>query len=172
MRTGNDVEITYTTEKFLSGFMVQDPDTGMYSIHGTSPWTDRIKTSTTIKVSLDELLQAGLDGRVPNFEFLRPANARLQVESYTGIVNASINTDVPKIYRLQDAISAGEDLPGRWDQFDQAMRSRIGGQQVVRFTNNGTPIAECLYECATSLTLKIGDGAPEPVPEEEKDTGA
>jgi hypothetical protein len=129
MRTGDDVEITYTTEKFLTGLTAQNPDTGYYDLHGTSPWTDRIKSSATIKVSLDELHQAGLEGRVPNFEFLRPATARLQVESYTGIVNASINTDVPKIYRLQDAISAGEDLPGRWDQFDQAMRSRIGGSK-------------------------------------------
>jgi hypothetical protein len=166
LRNGNDLEISYTTVKFLNGFVVYDPDDG-YVSHGTSHWTDRIVVSTTIKVSIDELHQAGIDGRVPQFEFLAPPNARLQVQNYTGVIDRSVKTGVETIDDLEVAISRGENLPGRWDQFEQAMMSRVRGQQVIRVTNDGIPIAPCLRENAPSLTLQIGQDAPQGVLEQE-----
>jgi hypothetical protein len=162
VRNGNNLQITYTKKTALTGMLVQE-DNGDFVKHMTSPWTDYVTSSTTIEVSLDELRTAGLEGRVPRFEFLAPPSGRLHIENYRGSDERNPNN---RIVRLMDAIQGGEGLPGRWDEFDVAMRARVKGQELVRYSNDGWPISECLYDKSRAITLKIGEEPSERIPQE------
>jgi hypothetical protein len=87
----------------------------------------------------------------------------LHIENYRGRDELNPND---RIVRLTDAIQRGGGLPGRWDEFDVAMRARVKGQELVRYGNDGWPISECLYDKSRAIALKIGEEPPERIPQQ------
>jgi hypothetical protein len=138
IRDGNDVVIT---------FKMREPGIklGMGDLYRLNPDTDYFEGSVKMRVSIDELRQAGMENRAPRFSYDQRPQGRFHIENFRfdpgaleqRVEGAHLNQT------LDQAIALGPNLigDGRWNGLVGSMRRRIEHEQLtMRFDRDGVEL--------------------------------
>jgi hypothetical protein len=107
-----------------------------------NPDTDYFEGSVKMRVSIDELRQAGTDNRAPRFIYDQQPKGRFHIENFRPDPEAlEQRIEGARLDQtLDQAIALGPNLigDGRWNGFVGTMRHRIEHEQLtMRFDRNG-----------------------------------
>lgn len=156
VREGDDVVITHRQ---------REPKWLWSSLDGTyrlNPDTDYHEVSVTMRVSIEELRQAGVEGRAPQITYDQRPIGRIHIENFQPDPNRmGQRIEGRRDQTLDQAIGLGTDLidDDRWNGFVDQMRHRVEREQsTMRVERDGVEMTRNYFNLFPRTQLQQDEG--------------